>query len=487
MEILRLDRVRARLPGVPFDYPLHPYTFQLADYFTRGSEHAPHIEGVDHVLKMAEIRGIQQALRQMCLSSKTTEPPEAMIVAPPSPDRASVFSMCFPEEVPDYDLPMDLGDGPDGVILFDTYMDAMDMIGTCRILDTAPCGPHYAFDMFGVSMINTDNVTLYDACTDAMDIIGTGRILDASSPRPRSAFDVFEISMLEFDGDGLVAIDITHDTVSVEGASDSVDPPLSFDTISGFVTRFDDISDGNNDMSIFEYLLMSQHFPLIAPPVPIAHICDVDDVGDTDDPLGGKSESNYDIEDRKVTPVTGSTELIDFGIRDQPREIRIGSSLSPNERSGLIDLLRSYLDVFSWSYEDMPGLDPTIVQQHLPILPYARPVKQKLRRLHPRWSLQVKEEIQKQLSVGFLSVVEYPEWLAKVVPVPKKDGKVRVYVDFRDLNKASSMDDFPLPHIDMLVDSTVGHPMLSFMDGFSGYNQILMALEDMEKTSFNTE
>ena len=265
---------------------------------------------------MAEIQGIQQALGQMCLSSKTTEPPGAMIVAPPLPDRASVFSVCFPEEVPDYDLPMDLGDGPDGVILSDTYMDAMDMIGTGRILDIAPRGPHSAFDMFGVSMINTDDVTLYDACIEAMDMIDTGRILDASPPRPRSAFDEFGISMLKFNGDGLVATDITHDTVYVEGASDSVDPPLSFDTMFGFVTYFDDISDGNNDMSIFEYSLVSQHFPLIAPSAPIAHVCDVDDVGDTDDPLGGKSESNSDIEDRKVTPVFGSTELIDFGVPD---------------------------------------------------------------------------------------------------------------------------------------------------------------------------
>ncbi|RVW84676.1 Transposon Ty3-I Gag-Pol polyprotein [Vitis vinifera] len=135
----------------------------------------------------------------------------------------------------------------------------------------------------------------------------------------------------------------------------------------------------------------------------------------------------------------------------------------------------------------MPGLDPSIVQHHLPTLPHARPVKQKLRRLHPRWSLQVKEEIKKQLSVGFISVVEYPEWLANVVPVPKKDSKVRVCVDFRDFNKASPKDDFPFPHIDLLVDGTAGHSMLSFMDGFSGYNQILMAPEDMEKTAFITE
>ena len=86
------------------------------------------------------------------------------------------------------------------------------------------------------------------------------------------------------------------------------------------------------------------------------------------------------------------------------------------------------------------------------------------------------EEIQKQLNVGFLLVIEYPEWLANVVLVPKKDGKVRVYVDFQDLNKANPKDDFPLPHIDMLVDCTAGHSILSFMDGFSEYNKILMAL-----------
>ena len=138
-------------------------------------------------------------------------------------------------------------------------------------------------------MIDSNGVTLNDACTDAMDMISTGRILDASSPRPRSAFDVFGISMLEFNVNGLVATDITHDAISIEGAFDSMDPPFSFDTMSRFVTHFDDISDGNNDMSIFEYLLVSQHFPFIKPAALTAHVCDVDDVGDTNDPLGCQS------------------------------------------------------------------------------------------------------------------------------------------------------------------------------------------------------
>ena len=74
----------------------------------------------------------------MCFSSETTEEPSVMIVAPPSPSRASVFSMCFPEEVLDYDLSMDLGDDTNGVTLPDTYKDEMDMIGIGRILDAAP-------------------------------------------------------------------------------------------------------------------------------------------------------------------------------------------------------------------------------------------------------------------------------------------------------------------------------------------------------------
>ena len=78
----------------------------------------------------------------------------------------------------------------------------------------------------------------------------------------------------------------------------------------------------------------------------------------------------------------------------------------------------------------------------------------------------MKEEIQKQLSVGFISVVEYPEWLANVVLIPQKDDKARVCVNFRDLNKANPKDDFPLLHIDLLVDNTTGHSMLSFMDEF---------------------
>ena len=91
------------------------------------------------------------------------------------------------------------------------------------------------------------------------------------------------------------------------------------------------------------------------------------------------------------------------------------------------------------------------------------------------------------IDVGSVREVQYPEWLANVVVVQKKNGKWRVCIDFTDLNKACPKDSFPLPHIDMLVDATAGHEMLSFMDTFFGYNQILMHPDDQEKTSFITE
>ena len=86
--------------------------------------------------------------------------------------------------------------------------------------------------------------------------------------------------------------------------------------------------------------------------------------------------------------------------------------------------------------------------------------------------------MEKLLEAGFIREVFYPEWLANVVMVKKNNDKWRMCVDFIDLNKACPKDSFPLPRIDQLVDSIVGHKLLSFMDALSGYNQIMMDEED---------
>ena len=95
-------------------------------------------------------------------------------------------------------------------------------------------------------------------------------------------------------------------------------------------------------------------------------------------------------------------------------------------------------------------------------------------------------EIEKQLSTRFIKEVKYPDWLANMMVIPKKDGKWRVCVDYTNLNDACLKDSFPLPQIDQIVDSTAGHGMFSFLDVFSRYHQILMFQPDEEKTTIVT-
>ena len=116
--------------------------------------------------------------------------------------------------------------------------------------------------------------------------------------------------------------------------------------------------------------------------------------------------------------------------------------------------------------------------------PLHQPVRQKRRKFAPERDAIINDEVKSLLDAGFIREVQYPEWLANVVMVKKKNGKWRVGNDFTDLNKSCPKDPFPLPHIDDLVDATAGHQLMSFMDAFSGYNQILMHSEDQEKTYF---
>ena len=92
----------------------------------------------------------------------------------------------------------------------------------------------------------------------------------------------------------------------------------------------------------------------------------------------------------------------------------------------------------------------------------------------------------KLLKVGFIREVNYPDWISNVVLVKKANGKWRMCIDFKKLNKACPKDSYPLPRIDQLMDATSGHELLTFMDAFSGYNQIRMVSEDEEKTTFIT-
>uniref|UniRef100_A0A2N9FGV7 Integrase catalytic domain-containing protein n=1 Tax=Fagus sylvatica TaxID=28930 RepID=A0A2N9FGV7_FAGSY len=133
-----------------------------------------------------------------------------------------------------------------------------------------------------------------------------------------------------------------------------------------------------------------------------------------------------------------------------------------------------------------PGIDPGLVAHSLNVEPGTKPVVQPARTFHTEVEAQITQEVKKLLAAGFIKPIQHPRWLSNIVPVKKKNGQIRCCVDFRNLNKACPKDEFPLPNMDLLIDSAAGSAMFSFMDGFSGYNQIRMSPRDAEKTAFRT-
>ena len=189
------------------------------------------------------------------------------------------------------------------------------------------------------------------------------------------------------------------------------------------------------------------------------------------------------IEEKEVNEME-ALETVVLAEDETTKTTRIETTLSPRIRTRLILFLKENLDVFAWSHEDMSGISIEVIQHKLNVNPEKKPMQQRRRAFVPKRDQAVKEEVTKLLTVGFIQEVYYPDWLANVILVKEANGKWRMCVDFTDLNKACLKDSFPLPRIDQLVDSIVDHKLLTFMDAFSGYNQIKMAEEDQEKTAF---
>ena len=168
------------------------------------------------------------------------------------------------------------------------------------------------------------------------------------------------------------------------------------------------------------------------------------------------------------------------------KPVKIGVKFPKDMKFELIALLKEFKEIFAWSYQDMPGLDTEIVVHRIPVKPEYPPLRQALQRMKSEIILKIKEEVEKQLKAGFLTAIAYLDWVTNIVPVPKKDEKVRMCVDYKDLNQANPKDNFPLLHNDTLIDNTTTNMFFSFMDGFSGYNQIKTVEEDKAKTTFTT-
>nr|CAH67840.1 OSIGBa0159H11-OSIGBa0137A07.3 [Oryza sativa] len=185
-----------------------------------------------------------------------------------------------------------------------------------------------------------------------------------------------------------------------------------------------------------------------------------------------------------ATKPEGGDERLGTSAPTAPRQ-RIATCDEVPE-DALVSFLRANADVFAWRPADMPGVPREVIEHRLAVRPGARPVRQKVRRQAPERQAFIREEVARLLEAGFIREVIHPEWLANPVVVPKANGKLRMCIDYTDLNKACPKDPYPLPRIDQIVDSTAGCDLLCFLDAYSGYHQIRMAREDEEKTAFIT-
>jgi hypothetical protein len=133
----------------------------------------------------------------------------------------------------------------------------------------------------------------------------------------------------------------------------------------------------------------------------------------------------------------------------------------------------------------MPRLGRELVEHRLPIKTSFRPYKQGARNFKPEIIERVKEEVDRLLQARFIQPCLYADWVSNIVPVEKNNtGKIRICVDFRNLNRATQKDEYPMPIDDLLIDNASSHKVISFLDGNAVYNQIFMEKEDVSKTVF---
>jgi len=159
-------------------------------------------------------------------------------------------------------------------------------------------------------------------------------------------------------------------------------------------------------------------------------------------------------------------EDLNLGTYADPKIVKLSKRVPEEYKEKYLKLFQSYKYVFPWSYQDLKTFDINIMQHRIPLRGDAKPYKQKLRQINPLLLPSIEKEIKKLLKAKIIVPLRYSEWVANLVPVRKKNGEIRLCVDFRNLNRASLKDNYPLPKMDHILQKVVGASRMSMMDGF---------------------
>ena len=182
----------------------------------------------------------------------------------------------------------------------------------------------------------------------------------------------------------------------------------------------------------------------------------------------------------------------------------IATNLTDEQEENLMIIFRKHKKDIGWTMTDIKGLSPTIVQHHIHVNKEVKLKRDPQRRLNPIMQEAIRAGIVKLLNNRIIYPIFDSQWVSPVHAVPKKScfivvknenqelvqtrfpTKVRVCIDYQKLNVATRKDHFPLPFIDQMLERLINHEYYYFLDDYSGYNQIPIALEDQEKTTFTS-
>ena len=180
----------------------------------------------------------------------------------------------------------------------------------------------------------------------------------------------------------------------------------------------------------------------------------------------------------------------------------ISASLTALEEEKLLRVLRDHKHALGWSLADLKGIRPSMCMHRILLEDGHKPSVEAQRRLNPTMKEVVRKEVLKWLDIRVIYPISDSAWVSPVQVVPKKGETTvirtennillpsrtvtgwRICIDYQKLNKAKRKDHFPLPFLDQMLDRLAGHEYYCFLDGYSGYNQISIAPEDQEKTTF---
>ncbi|CAN6679400.1 unnamed protein product [Malus baccata var. baccata] len=203
----------------------------------------------------------------------------------------------------------------------------------------------------------------------------------------------------------------------------------------------------------------------------------------------------------ELKPLPSHLKYVFLG-EDETLPVIISSSITALEESKLVRVLKEYKTAIGWTLADIKGISPTTCMHRILLEEGSKTSREAQRCLNPPMMEVVKKEIIKLLDCGVIYPISDSRWVSPVQCVPKKSGVTvvtnaenelvpqriqtgwRLCIDYRKLNTTTRKDHFPLPFIDQMLERLAGYAFYCFLDGYSGYNQIVIAPEDQEKTTF---